>query len=125
MVLRCSPNKDAFSLLELIVTIAVLSIGVIAVLQALSFSIRVTGLSSDIVKAVFLTQDKIQELEFKEKLGLIGKEQPLEPPGSDERFQWNYNLSPDADLNLYKLKFDISWQRANRNEEIELSTYLR
>jgi prepilin-type N-terminal cleavage/methylation domain-containing protein len=117
-------NKKGFSLLELIVSMAILSVGIIMVLQALSFSVRVTGLSGDIIRAVFLAQDKIQELEFKERQGLI-KQEPAEAEGKQEKFQWNYQLALNPDLNLYQLNFLVSWQRANRKEEIAVNTYLK
>ncbi len=115
-------SLTGFSLLELIMVVAILSIGIIAVLQALSFSARVTGLSCDIIKAVFLTQDKIQELELKEKQNLI-KEESIKD--TKDKFSLGYTLNLDPDLNLYKLNFCISWQRANRQESLNINTYLR
>lgn len=117
-------NNKAFSLLELIITIAILSIGIIVVLQALSTCARAVGFSCDIIDAVFLAEDKIQELEFKEKQNLISKE-PKEIREKKEKFAWGYSLSLEPDFNLYRLKFDITWQRLNREEKLELETYLR
>jgi len=82
------------------------------------------GLSCDIIDAVFLAEDKMQELEFKEKQGLINKE-PGEIRAKLEGFDWKYTLNLDPDLNLYKLNFDIKWLRANREESLDLNTYLR
>ncbi len=123
-MLRYKRKIKAFSLLELIITIAILSAGITVILQAFSFSARVTGLSNDIVKAVFLAEDKLQELDFKEKQGLIRQEPPLNS-GVSDKFQWKNELSFDPDLNLYKLNFTINWQRAKENEEINAKTYLK
>lgn len=123
-MLRYKPKNKGFSLLELIITIAILSAGITVILQAFSFSARVTGLSNDIVKAVFLLEDKLQELDFKEKQGLIRQEPSLNS-GVSDKFQWKNELSFDPDLNLYKLNFTINWQRAKENEEINVKTYLR
>lgn len=116
-------KNRSFSLSELIIGIAILSIGIITVLQALSFSLRATGLSCDIIKAVFLARDKMQDLEFKEKQKLITKI-PLQAQGEEDKFNWQYGLTPEADLNLYKLDFNIIWQRSNREENLNLNTYL-
>jgi hypothetical protein len=110
--------------LELIVSIAILSVGIILVLEALSFSARVTGLSADIINAVFLAEDKMQELDSKEKNGLIVKE-PVLVEDKSGKFNWKYTLEWSTDLNLYKLNFSTSWARQNREEELTLNTYLR
>jgi prepilin-type N-terminal cleavage/methylation domain-containing protein len=123
-VLKYNRANKAFSLLELIITIAILSAGITVILEAIAFSGRTTGLSCDIVKAVFLAEDKLQELNFKEKQGLINQE-PYERTGSYAKFQWKNSLVFDPDLNIYKLNFTINWQRANRVEEINVKTYLK
>lgn len=116
-------RSKAFSLLELIIAVAVLSVGIVAVLEALSFTARLAGLSNDIVNAVFLTEDKMQELEFKESQRLLESE-PQEAMGEKDKFKWEYMNNLDADLGLYKLDFNIKWQRRDREEKINLNTYL-
>ena len=117
-------QNKGFSLLELIISVGILSIGVLVVIQALSFAARATGLSRDIIEAVFLAEDKIQQLEFKEKAGLLSPE-PKEDNGSKDKFQWQYNLSLEPDLNLYKLNLSVSWDCLNKQEAFVLNTYLR
>ncbi len=118
-------GKKAFSLIELLVAIAILSVGIVTALQALSVSSRIAALSFDLVNANFLAENKMQEWEFKEKQGLINEELPA----AEEKigkFTCQYalnNLSPD--LPLYHLNFNIIWERANRQEKISLNTYLR
>ena len=116
-------GNKAFSLLELIIAVAVLSIGIVAVLEALSFTARLAGLSSDIVNAVLFSEDKMQELEFKESQHLLESE-PQEAMGEKDKFKWEYMNKLDADLGLYKLDFNINWQRRDRQEKISLNTYL-
>ncbi len=124
MGLSYNLKSNAFSLLELIIATAVLSIGIIVVLQAFSFAARTAMFSCDMIKAVFLSQDKMQELEFKEKQGLL-EEEPSGTEGRAGKFQWKTELKADDNLSLYKFNFVVAWERANRTEEINLSTYLR
>lgn len=124
MVLNYNLKNNAFSLLELIIAVAILSIGIIIVLEALSYSTRMAGLSCDIIDAVLLAEDKMQELEFKEEQNLTNKESG-EIIGKKEGFDWKYTLNLEPDLNLYKLSFNIKWLRANREEGLDLNTYLR
>lgn len=123
MALSWNSKAQAFSLVELVISIAILSVGITVVLQALSFSARMSGLSCDIINAVFLAEDKLQELEFKEKQNLIDK-QPVEVKGKSSKFDWVYALVFEPKFNLYKLQFDVSWQAATRKEELVLNTYL-
>jgi len=117
-------RNKAFSLLELIITVAILSTGIVVVLQTFSYSARMAGLSGDIINAVFLAEDKLQELGYKEKRRLIEKEPPRVNDKKD-KFAWEYNLTLEENLDLYRLDFDINWQRVNRQEELRLNTYLR
>jgi|GEM_PF-3573100 len=118
-----SIGKKAFSLIELLAAIAILSIGIVMVLQALSVTSRVTALCSDLASATFLGEDKMQEWQFKEKYGLI----TAEPSAAEEKtgkFTWQYVFNLDRGLNLYLLNSSVSWQRANTQEKINLNTYL-
>lgn len=124
MGLSCNLKNKGISLLELVITVAILSLGIIVVLEAFVFSTRATGLSCDIINAVFLAEDKIQELEFKEKQGLINQE-PTPVKDKKDKFTFEYSRNLDTDLNLYKLNLDIWWQKLNREERLSLNTYLR
>ncbi len=115
-------NNNGFSLLELIISVAILSIGITVILQALAFSSRMAGLSCDITDVVFLAEDKIQELEFKEKQDLIQEELISDRNG---KFDWEYGINLDPALNLYKLNLKVNWQKLGRKEELNLNTYLR
>ena len=123
-MLRCKLANSAFSLLELIITIAILSAGITVILQAIAISSRTTGLSGDMVKAVFIAEDKLQEIDFKEKKGLI-KQEPYESKGEFEKFKWKNILGFDTDLSLYNMNFVVNWQRSNKTQEINVRTYLR
>lgn len=123
-MLRFSHNNKAFSLLELLITIAIISTGITVILQAFSFASRVAGLSSDIIRADFLAEDKLQELEFKEKQGLI-KQEPAQSSGLSDKFQWKADLGFIPDTGLYKLSFVVDWQRLNFQEDVAFNTYLR
>ncbi len=120
--LNCKLKNKAFSLLELIISVAILSAGIVVILQALAFSARVTGLSCDLVNAVFLAEDKMQELEFNAKQNPISEENVKD---KKDKFAWEYSISSDLDYPnlLYKLNLEVSWERLNRKEALNLSTY--
>lgn len=122
--LNCNLKNRGFSLLELIISVAVLAIGITSVLQAFSASAVSGGLASDLINASFLAKDKIQELEFKEKQTLLGKEsqQVREKTG---KFDVLSDLDFDPDLSLYRSSVDISWSRSKGGRSLRLNTFLR
>ena len=117
-------KNKAFSLLEVIIAIAVLSIGIVFILQAMSFSARVAGLAVDVVSTSFIAQDKMQELEFAAKTNKTNILAQGPKQNEPDRFKYNYTLVDLDPLKLYEVKFDIDWQRAGRAQKISLNTYL-
>ena len=125
MALRYITSNKAFSLLEVILAVAILSVGIVSILQAFSFSARVTGLSLDMIRASFLSEDKLQEIEFKEMMGKFDQipQQFSEDAG---KFGIQYSLNQLADsASLYQLDFNINWDRSGRKESINIATFLR
>jgi len=116
-------KNKGLSLLELIISVGILSVGILVVVQALSFAARATGLSCDIIEAVFLAEDQMQQLEFKEQEGLLSTESKTS--GRKDKFDWQYDLSLEPDLNLYKLNLSVSWNRLSRQDTLNLNTYLK
>ena len=117
-------KNKAFSLIELLIATAILSTGLIVIFKAFSFSAKSAGISSDLTKAVFLAEDKIQELEFERKINQTAWEQ-LETSGQADKFDWKYEVSLLPDLSLYVLKFDVAWKRSNEERDVRIDTYLQ
>lgn len=78
----------------------------------------------DFINASFLAKDKIQELEFMEKQGLLGKE-PAQVKEKKGKFESLSVLNFDSDLNLYKCTVDITWLRSKKEKSLRLNTFLR
>ncbi|MDD5729677.1 MAG: type II secretion system protein [Candidatus Omnitrophica bacterium] len=117
-------RTKGFSLVELVIAVAILSIGIIFVLQAFSFSIKATAVSCDMMEAAACAKDILQELQFKETGKLIQKE-PNTVKNSKGKFSWVYKLDLDNDTNLYKLNLNITWQTQKRNESLSVNTLLK
>ena len=124
-MLKCRRPRAGFSLLELVITISVLAVGLTVVLQAMSYSARVTRFSNELIQAVLLGQDIIQELEFKETKGLLKKD-VWEGRGEKGFLQWSYGVSPYLDFDsLQLLDLRLTWKSFTREQELDIKTMLR
>ncbi len=115
-------TKKGFSLLELLVAIGILSVGILVILQAVGFCSRIVSITSDTINALILAEDKLDELQYKEKTKALTQMNSSEKSG---KYLWEYALALDPDLNLYKCELNVSWNRLERNEKLVINTYLR
>lgn len=116
-------KNKGFSLLEVIIAVAILSSGIMVVLQAFSFCAHLTGLFCDITNAVFLAEDKLQELEF--NLGKQNITDLLKAGIARDKFNWSWDIAPYPESNLlHRVNFNITWHRLNNRENINITTYL-
>ena len=115
-------NNKGFSLLELVIAIAIISVGIVFVIQALGFSAKGSALHSDYLRASLLAEDAIQNLELRQAQQLIGEEISQDKNG---KFDSSMVIGFDDTLNLYKMDLKISWLASKKTEELKLSTYYR
>lgn len=121
-----SRYNKAFSLLEVIITVAILSVAIIFIFRSFTAAIASTKFSQNITLACFLAESHLWEIEqsYKDNLTLPN------PHGTEklqERdFNWDYAIL-DTDIpELQKLKFTVSWKERLREKEysIDFFTYL-
>jgi len=117
-------TNGGFSLLELVASIAIISIGIVTVLQAFSYCTNIAGLSCDLVDAVLLAEDKLQELEFKKQEKLLSQG-ILSSADTFGKFERRYSLTRFPEQDMEKLDIEISWLRTKRKERLTATTYLR
>ncbi|MBF0522515.1 MAG: prepilin-type N-terminal cleavage/methylation domain-containing protein [Candidatus Omnitrophica bacterium] len=122
-MLSCKMNNKGFTLIEVIVAIGLLSTGIVFVLQSIAFSARSAGLSNDMAKAVLLAQDKLQEIEIKEKQKVIV---PGAVKDAKDIFDWEYTIKDsDTFKGLCPVTFTATWQRHGKQEMLEFETYAK
>ena len=119
-----SERHDAFSLLELVFVVALLSIGIAGTIQAFAFSARMAGVSRDFLTAVLTAQEKAREMEFLERQGALGGRPPFES-GETEKFRYTYTLTAGPRENLKRWDADLAWGEGEKEREVRVSTYLR
>lgn len=122
--LKFGSNNKALSLLEVMVATAILISGVAVVAKSFSHCAHAAAICSDTLRAVLLAENKMQELELKEKAGIIAFE-PKQIRDSQGKFDLECDIAGSAESKLYTLDMRLSWERLNERRSFALTTYLR
>jgi type II secretion system protein I len=119
-------NARGFTLLEVLVALAILGIAVVASIQGFAQGLRLLKLSGDHQEATLLADQKMREV----VVPVEGREE-----GTDTRFQWirtvaklpttevvpiaGQNTQQSARWNLYQIDVQVRW---DEKREVHLST---
>lgn len=97
-------SKDGFTLVEIMLTIAILAIGIIGILRAYTVLLNASGSAYEYIDAVCLAKEKMVEIELAELqdkgvvIGVIGGE----ARGMHGDLRWEEIITPsnNKDLNI-------------------------
>lgn len=122
---HCSPFTvhclSGFTLIEVIVAIAILSISLVMVMQLFAGGLRASRTSCDYTRAIVHAKDKMEELSI----------EPIQDSGEfEDGFIWESEVQPyeglnkeleDSGFNLLKIKVKVSWfNLARKQKSVEL-----
>lgn len=121
-----SKSNKAFSLLEVMITVAILSTAIVFTLRAFATVLSSVRFSQNIALACLLAEDKMWEAQVRQK----ENEESLEPTSGKETiqgrdFNWDYEATKIPDLNLIDLKFNVNWKEKIREKEYVLNFVTR
>ncbi|HIL71081.1 MAG TPA: prepilin-type N-terminal cleavage/methylation domain-containing protein [Verrucomicrobia bacterium] len=119
-------NEHGFSLLEVVVALAIMAGGFLVVLNLFSASVRSVDFSGQYLKGVTLANSKINELE-------ILNFEPDEYSGSfknEESYRWEVDIAPydsplndsDSGIQLQKVLLKVFWEDRDQTRNVELAT---
>lgn len=129
--------KRGFTLIEIMISVAILSIGLILILQGFTHLLNILQISQDNLKATLLAENKMAELEIKAR---EGKEVFPEDLGEKFEFEdmdcvWKIKFSPveleiegifDKEYeDLNEVEAIMSWKEGKRKGKVLLVTYMR
>ena len=121
---RCRRGQAGFTLLEVLIAFAILSVAVVAVIQGFAQSLRLLKLAGDHQQAVLLADQKTRELVVPTESHEQGKE---------GLFDWErtVTLVPAPDLtrtpatakwHVYRIDVKVSWGEKRAIEIVSLRT---
>lgn len=113
-------RRRGFSLLELVVAIAVLTVGMLGVLRAVSQGINASRAAADRTLGVELSEQKLTELVVNPELepgvesGDFGELHP--------RFVWESTVEETELTGLYRVRVTVTWTSGAQEHSIDLET---
>jgi len=115
----CRPR--GFTLLEVMIALAILSIVAVAFLRAQASSVRLVDEASQISLATLLAKEKMAELES------IGFSEPKKDSGTGGKgfpmLRWEQVVSLTEVLNLRKTQVRVFWMEGTQERSLELTAY--
>jgi len=118
-------SNRAFSLLEVIITVAVISTALVFVLRAFTTVLFGARLSQDMTLACLAAENKLWEIEQAPSTGAAYPDKEGAQIIQDKEFKWSYKLLPGPQAKLLELDLAISWrQHAGLEGKIDIATYL-
>lgn len=134
-------KKEAFTLIEVMVSVAILSIGLVLILQGLARSLNILRIVEDNMEATFTAENKMAESDILAKEDWDDYESGLSDSfeSEDIEYDWKIEVKPvvwdSADLGLEEIpeiyqelnevSASLSWKEGKRNGEVIFSTYAR
>ena len=120
------PSNDGFSLLEVIVALAIMAMGFVTVLQLFSGSIRSVSLSEQYLKGTTLAHSKLGELEVNNYS--VTEYEGIFP--DEKNYRWQLQVSPhtsslnskEHNIQLSEVTLNVLWEDAGKTRDVEIST---
>jgi general secretion pathway protein I len=126
---RFSPNKG-FTLIEVVVALAILGVGLTVIIELFSGGLRLARASMEYTKAVNYARIKMEEITMKPAV----EEGTQEGESEDKTFRWQVGvkkvdlLSIDKSVNykppieLYQVKIDVFWKSGTKEKSTSVES---
>ncbi len=118
---RIFQSRRAFTLLEVMIALAILSLVAVAFLRTQASNIHLLDESNQISSATLLAREKMAELET------VGFAEPGKNAGSGgeafPQFRWEQIVSPTEILSLRKALVRVLWMEGKQERALEFTAY--
>jgi len=123
-------NNKGFSLLELIIAIAVLAVGLVGVLQIFPIGLRASQTAGMMTKASFLAQNKIEDVKLAGFDAITELPPKIPLSGRDGDFEWAIKIDEiapegvEASEDMRKITVTLTWPERNTTRSKDFITYV-
>lgn len=128
-------TKYGFTLIEVMVSVAILAVGLALILQGFAFSLNVLRISQDNLKATLVAENKMAELQLQIKEGrdsfVKGLDEEFESGNMEyawevkiEPVEWEIEEISAAHEALNEVSACLSWEEGRRKGNVPVVTYM-
>jgi general secretion pathway protein I len=129
-VLLVSKGRGGFTLIEVVVALAILSVGLTVVIELFAGGLRLARVSEEYTKAVNYGRIKLEEIAVKPKI-----QEGSEEGKFDSRFRWQIGVKkvdvlpiekkPDLEVpvELFQIQVKVIWQSGSKERSTSVETY--
>lgn len=115
-------GRGGFTLLEVMVSIAIIAIAFVVLLGLKNSDITINEYTRNLTAATLLAQTKISEIEL---MGFPELGEASGDFGEDHSgFRWREIVSPTPFDFAREVRVRVSWKMGNREEDVEFITYI-
>ena len=120
-------KRSAISLIEVLVTVAILSGGIVFIFRAFMTTLSAAKISQNIMLGCLLTEDRVWQLDQKREKGIAQDDYSEEKIILQNReFNFKYEVSGTDSSKLKKLTSVVSWPKNRQSGyDMEFFTYLK
>lgn len=118
-------TSDGFTLLEVMIAMAIVSIALVSLLALGNRSIGVNARLQKITQATLLAQEKMTDIEVRAATGgvqLVEEEGILTEPFAEFRWRTAYEETPLPSVRMVTVT--VAWGEEARNEAVQISSFL-
>ena len=119
-----SAEKNGFTLVEILVTLAILAAVLPALLHAFASAARNQGLSDNTTTALYLLKFRMAEIEM---AGYPDVGDESGEFGNSTRYRWSsvvQDIESDEIENIRQVQVTVTWQHRNRERSMSMNTYI-
>ena len=118
-VINTKRDANAFTIVELIVALSVLSTAVVAVFGTISICSTAAHHSRMLTRAVLLAENQLVDTRLLSNANFEVRQ------GSSGRFKWKVHIVPTEIENLAAIKVEIDWNEQQRQQHYELISLMK
>ena len=126
MMSRIGNNNNGFTLIEVMLSVVIFTMGVIAVIRAYATSLNALQASQNYIYGVCLAKEKLAEIQQSEmeNAGVSQGNDQGEFPGQWNRFQWKSQISATNEKGLNAVKITVFNAQTQPVREFSLASYV-